>query len=141
MRTLKYCTGQWREAYFEIPEIKFNGVNHGPQAAVRFVFTDKIFFSRIRHGIIRPCGPFAGINPLEACKPSEPPTLSIHRNESGQINVRWTDEAGTFQLESTRDITADAWAPFPGDPTVNEGVSSVSITIAKTTFFRLLEAQ
>ena len=134
-------TGQWREAYFEIPEIKFNGVNQGPQAAARFVFTDKIFFTRIRYGIIRPCGPFAGINPLEACKPSEPPTLSIHRNESGGITVQWPDEAGTFQLESTGDITIDAWSPFPGDPTVDEGVSSVSTTVAETTFFRLLEAE
>ncbi|MDA7632057.1 hypothetical protein N8778_04440 [Verrucomicrobia bacterium] len=134
-------TGQWREAYFEIPEIKFNGVNQGPQAAARFVFTDKIFFTRIRYGIIRPCGPFAGINPLEACKPPEPPTLSIHRNESGGITVQWPDEAGTFQLESTGDITIDAWSPFPGDPTVDEGVSSVSTTVAETTFFRLLEAE
>ena len=41
---------QWKEAYFEIPEIKFNGVNQGPQAAARFVLSDKIHFTRIRYG-------------------------------------------------------------------------------------------
>ncbi|MBN1420341.1 MAG: hypothetical protein JXP34_16290 [Planctomycetes bacterium] len=60
-------TDTWREAYFEIPEIKFNGVNQGPQAAARFELSDKIFFTSVRYGIIRPCGPFAGQNPLEGC--------------------------------------------------------------------------
>jgi hypothetical protein len=29
-------TGAWRQAYFEIPDMKFQGVNQGPQAAARF---------------------------------------------------------------------------------------------------------
>src|SRR6185436_17277514 len=30
----------WRTAYFEIPDMKFLGVNQGPQAAARFVVSD-----------------------------------------------------------------------------------------------------
>ena len=132
-------TGEWREAYFEIPGIKFNGVNQGPQAAARFVFTDKIFFTRIRYGVIRPCGPLAGVNPLEACKPIESPALSISRTESGEIRVQWPSGSLNFQLESTSDIATDSWTPFPVEPTTIDGVSSATIAVSEITFFRLIE--
>jgi len=38
----------WRNAYFEIPEIKFQGVNQGPQAAARFALSGKVFFTRVQ---------------------------------------------------------------------------------------------
>src|SRR5690606_13431112 len=62
-------SGEWRQAYWEIPDMKFLGVNQGPQAAARFVATAKIFVSAVRYGVIRTCGPDAGVNPLEDCKP------------------------------------------------------------------------
>lgn len=134
-------TGQWREAYFEIPEIKFNGVNQGPQAAARFVFTDKVYFTRIRYGVIRPCGPFAGINPLEECKPADPPILSINQIESGELTIQWPGDAAAFQLESTSDLNAGAWTLFPSDAVTVDDVSTVTIQVSETTFFRLIATE
>src|SRR5207247_1222207 len=73
-------TDAWRDAYFEIPDVKFNGVNQGPQAAARFVTSGQIHFTRLRYAVIRPCGPMAGVNLLEGCKPA--PTLGISRTGS-----------------------------------------------------------
>ena len=67
-------TDRWREAYFEIPDLKFLGVNQGPQAAARIALSGKVFFSRVRYAVIRPCGPHAGENLLEGCGTEEPPT-------------------------------------------------------------------
>jgi len=132
-------TGTWREAYFEIPNIKFNGVNQGPQAAARFVFTDKIYFTSIRYGVIRPCGPFAGINPLEECKPiEEVPTLAISRTEAGDITIQWSGDSADFQLESTSDLNSGVWTAFPADPTTVDGISSVTLQVSETTFFQLI---
>lgn len=132
-------TGQWRDAYFEIPEIKFNGVNQGPQAAARFVFSDKVFFSRIRYGVIRPCGPFAGVNPLEECKPNDPPVLSISRTESGDLLLQWPSRSPELRLESASSIATDSWTPFTADPLTADGISSITISVSETTFFRLSE--
>jgi hypothetical protein len=65
----------WRNAYFEIPEIKFNGVNQGPQAAARFALSGKIFFTRVQYAVIRPCGPNQDVNLLEDCKTEVPPEI------------------------------------------------------------------
>lgn len=70
-------TGKWREAYFEISDVKFNGVNQGPQAAARFNLSDKIFVSRVRYAVIRPCGASAGVNLLESCKPPPESIFSL----------------------------------------------------------------
>ncbi|MDA0750220.1 MAG: hypothetical protein O2964_05840 [Verrucomicrobia bacterium] len=135
-------TGTWREAYFEIPNLKFNGVNQGPQAAARFVFTDKIYFTRIQYGVIRPCGPFAGINPLEECKPMDnTPALAISRTEAGEITIQWPGDSADFQLESTSDLNSGAWSPFPTEPTTVDGTSSVTIQVTETTFFQLISQE
>jgi hypothetical protein len=66
------------DAYFELPNANFNGVNQGPQSLVRYETTPAtagdpttgyIHISRVRYAIIRPCGPSAGINLLQASKP------------------------------------------------------------------------
>lgn len=132
-------SGEWKEAYFEIPQIKFTGVNQGLQAAARFVFTGKIFFTKIQYGVIRPCGPLKGINPLEECKPAESPTLSIGWTESGEILLQWPSGSTAFQLESTADISSNTWTPMPSDPAIADGIASVSIPASETTFFRLTE--
>ncbi|HVR74993.1 MAG TPA: dockerin type I repeat-containing protein [Planctomycetota bacterium] len=75
-------TDAWREAYFEIPDMKFQGVNQGPQAAARFVFSGKVFFTRVRYAVIRPCGPQAGENILENCAPVVPPETLFVRGDS-----------------------------------------------------------
>ena len=134
-------TGEWRDAYYEIPEIKFNGVNQAPQAAARFVLTDKIFFTRIRYGVIRPCGPSAGVNPLEECKPVIiPPVLSVLRNEGGGITIRWPAERNDFFLESTAELTPENWLPSDLVPeTVDESLQVILQPDAAATFFRLAQ--
>src|SRR6267142_801861 len=68
-------TGQWLEAYFELPNVNFQGVNQGPQSLVRFQTTravasdpasGNVHVSRVRYDIMRPCGPYIGINLLQA---------------------------------------------------------------------------
>ncbi len=59
-------TGKWLDAYFELPDANFNGVNQGPQSLVRYettpavagdATTGYIHVSRVRYAVIRPCGP------------------------------------------------------------------------------------
>ena len=68
-------TGQWTDAYFELPNVNFNGVNQGPQSVCRFATapanstnsdTGVIYVSRVRFDVIRPCGNFEGINYLQS---------------------------------------------------------------------------
>ncbi|MGQ9590347.1 MAG: dockerin type I repeat-containing protein [Planctomycetota bacterium] len=83
-------TDEWREAYFEIPDVKFLGVNQGPQAAARFVLSGKIFFTRVRYAVIRPCGPWEGVNWLDDCGkegPSGTPFVRGDANADGGINI------------------------------------------------------
>lgn len=83
-------TDAWREAYFEIPDVKFYGVNQGPQAAARFVLSGKIFFTRVRYAVIRPCGPWADVNLLEDCGKEEPrgvPFVRGDANADGGLNI------------------------------------------------------
>ena len=67
-------TGQWVDANFYLPNVDFYGVNQGPQSVVRLettpaVATNRdtgdIFVSRIRYDVVRPCGPFQGIDMLQ----------------------------------------------------------------------------
>ena len=129
---------QWKEAYFEIPEIKFNGVNQGPQAAARFVLSDKIHFTRIRYGVLRPCGPFAGINPLEDCKPQEAPTLMLALDDTGTITLQWAGDSTSFTLESTPELLEAAWTPIDATPILSNGISSITLPPeAPSAYFRL----
>jgi hypothetical protein len=126
-------TDRWREAYFELPDVKFYGVNQGPQAAARFFVSGKIYFSRARYAVIRPCGPFAGVNRLAECRQ---PTLHIRR-EGGDIRVSWTTAVEGWNLESTTDLTTPNWTPVFTSPVV-EGDENVVLTpIIGKEFFRL----
>jgi hypothetical protein len=124
---------RWREAYFELPDVKFLGVNQGPQAAARFFVSGKIYFSRVRYAVIRPCGPFAGVNQLAECRQ---PTLHIRR-EGGDVRVSWTTAVEGWILESSDNLTSPNWAPVFDSPVI-EGTEHVVLTpIAGTAFFRL----
>src|SRR5207244_427725 len=69
-----------QDAYFELPDVNFSGVTQGPQAAARFAIIKPtalrglpgVYFTRLRYAVIRPCGPMAGVNLLEGCKPPAP---------------------------------------------------------------------
>ena len=71
-------TGKWLDAYFELPDANFAGVNQGPQSLVRYQTipakpgdptSGYVHVTRVRYAVIRPCGPYAGINLLQTNKP------------------------------------------------------------------------
>ena len=73
-RAVLQGTGKWVDAFFYLPNVNFIGVNQGPQSVCRLetspavaanLDTGDVFVSRIRYDVIRPCGPFEGINMLQ----------------------------------------------------------------------------
>ena len=109
-------TDTWRTAYWEIPDIKFSGVNQAPQAAARFVSSDKIHVSAVKYAVIRPCGASVGINDLEACKP--PPEIRLLVGlADGQLQVTWPVTAEPYVLQETDTLAAPSeWSPVIGVP-------------------------
>jgi len=74
-RAVLQGTGKWVDAYFYLPNVNFYGVNQGPQSVCRLetspavatnLNTGDVFVSRIQYDVIRPCGPFEGINMLQS---------------------------------------------------------------------------
>jgi hypothetical protein len=109
-------TDTWRTAYWEIPDVKFSGVNQGPQAAARFISSDKIHISAVKYAVIRPCGPSAGINDLEDCKPPAEIGLQIELS-ADQLQVTWPVTAEPYVLQETETLTdAPEWSPVIGTP-------------------------
>jgi len=95
-------TGSWRDAYFELPNVNFNGVNQGPQSVVRYQTTPAnpadptsgyVHVSRVRYNVVRPCGPYQGINMFQ--------TLAI-TNGNSNVSVEWF---GTATLQAAPLIT------------------------------------
>lgn len=137
-------TDQWRTAYWEIPAIKFSGVNQGPQAAARFVTGDagdiqaKIAVTRVRYAVIRPCGPNAGENLLAECKPLTDVSLAIARS-GNNVQLSWP-ATGNFQVQGTADLSNPQWAVINATVEVIEGQNVVTLPIgAGTQYFRLVQ--
>jgi hypothetical protein len=126
-------TDQWRDAYFELPDVKFNGVNQLPQAAARFFVSGKIFFSRVRYGVIRPCGPLAGQNPVADCGP----VSLLIRLEGSNVRLSWTSSLTDWGLQSTTSLSVPNWQPVPGTPEVNGNERFMLVPNADQAFFRL----
>jgi len=127
-------TGRWREAYFELPDVKFLGVNQGPQAAARFFVSGKIFFSRVRYAVIRPCGPFAGVNRLAECKQ---PTVRIAAEGGGNLRLTWTTAVEGWSLETTDNLASPNWTPVLDLPLIEDEMYVVPIIPTGTGFYRL----
>jgi hypothetical protein len=135
-------TGQWRDAYWEIGTISFDGVDQGPQAAARFQ-TDPaagqsagapVHISRVRYAVIRPCGPTAGQNLLSTKAP-----IAAAADTNGLVRVSRPYRAPQAVLESSPTLGGPS-APFAGTPAVEGGTQSVlrfSPTNANSEFFRL----
>jgi hypothetical protein len=133
-------TDTWRTAYWEIPDIKFTGVNQGPQAAARFFLSDKIYFTSVKYAVIRPCGPNQGVNLLEDCKPApQDVTLSI-AVDGDNILISWPAEATDFVLQETASLSNPQWAPVTETPEVVDGNFVVTQTLGTADkFFRLIK--
>ncbi|HTI72847.1 MAG TPA: hypothetical protein VMF06_22935 [Candidatus Limnocylindria bacterium] len=126
-------TGKWRDAYWEIPAIKFSGVNQGPQAAARFRLEDRIYVTRVRYAVIRPCGTNAGKNLLESVKPA----LHIATEADG-VHLTWPYRAPQGVLESAETL-GGGWTTFPNAPAI-ETPESFGLQLTPgpgTQFFRL----
>jgi hypothetical protein len=132
-------TGTWRDAYFELPDVKFTGVNQGPQAAARFTLSDKIFVSRVRYGVIRPCGPDANVNPLEECKPPAAVTIAASRNADGTVRLSWAASPAGFTLQENTNAGATGWTASSATPVAEGTDNVVTVTPSGTKFFRLVK--
>lgn len=133
-------TGTWRTAYWEIPNMKFGGVNQGPQAAARFVCSDKIYVTRVRYGVIRPCGPDAGVNPIADCKPKPQEIhLAIRLADESHIEIRWPAEMTDAVLQQTDSLFPPQWTPVSATPEQVEDQNVVTLPIEKgqKRYFRL----
>ena len=132
---------KWLDAYWEIPDVKFNGVNQGPQAAARFVVDDKIFVSRVRYGVIRPCGPNAGVNPLAASRPSVRLDLSLAEGGPGQgptLQLRWPVAAAGFVLQATANLVPPQWQAVTNATVIDGNTNVVTLPAdVATAFYRL----
>jgi hypothetical protein len=114
-------TGQWVDAYFELPDVNLAGVNQGPQSIVRFETapavqnqpaTGYVFVSRVRYNVSRACGPFEGINMLQ--------NMSVSSSNQ-TVNVNWfgtaaleaaSNPAGPYSVvTSTTDTSTNTYTP------------------------------
>ena len=131
-------TDRWRDAYWEIFDCKFNGVNQGPQAAARFVLSGKIFFTRVRYCVIRPAGPNA-TNRLAAVKPTDRPRLALTIG-SGTNNVAeltWPASSPGFTLQSALAIGQGQWQAVNANPTVQSNLNLITQPLTNSVFYRL----
>jgi len=127
-------SGRWMDSYVEIPDIKFNGVNQGPQAAARFAVTGKVAISRVRYAVIPTCGAAAGTNSLESAKPP----LQATRTPEGALRLSWV--AGqNWRLQSSETLAPDSWQDVPEAPSVVdfENVVDLPITEPPNRFYRI----
>jgi len=130
-------TDKWRDAYWEISDMKFNGVNQGPQAAARFVLNDKIFFTRVQYAVIRPCGPNAGKNALESFKPTDRPRLAIAVVDTNSVQLTWPISFTTFTLQSSAGLGAAQWQAINAAPTVQNNLNVITLQPTNTVYYRL----
>ena len=134
-------TDRWREAYWEITDMKFTGVNQSPQAAARFFLSDKVFFSRVRYAVIRPCGPNADKNLLAGCKPVEAPAMMVSQGADNTVAISWPAVAEGFRLESSSSVTGPIWLGVTTAPTVEGDRRVVRLQTGATTFYRLVKPE
>src|ERR1035437_3233589 len=81
-------SGQWKDAYFELPNVNFV-----PNSVCRYATYSSapVYVSRVRYDVIRPCGPFEGINYLQ--------TLRI-TGTSTNVNVNWFGTASLLSAQT-----------------------------------------
>ena len=90
---------------FRASERMFEGVNQGPQSLVRYQTSravpadptsGNVHVSRVRYNVIRPCGPYQGINMFQFMK---------IQNAAPSANISWFGQA---TLQSSLSVTG-AW--------------------------------
>ncbi|MFT4639658.1 MAG: hypothetical protein ACI8T1_002983 [Verrucomicrobiales bacterium] len=137
-------TDSWREAYFEIPDIKFSGVNQGPQAGARFIMSGKVHITRVRYAVIRECGLTAGVNPLANCLSEGEGEGVFEINDFSQTESEVAfsfvtpNTNHTHDLEQSQDLVI--WTPSEG-AVLGQGDGDLSFTAPRseglTLFYRV----
>jgi hypothetical protein len=130
-------TGKWRRAYWEISGMKFSGVNQGPQAAARFWENGQVFITRLRYAVIRPCGPNAGVNKLEGCKP-----FALQAKKNGaQVEISWPGvaEPGWTLQETSAFETPTVWTDVAATPVLENNRYVVKLTPTDAKFYRMVQ--
>ncbi|HEY3854140.1 MAG TPA: hypothetical protein VGO67_07090 [Verrucomicrobiae bacterium] len=125
-------TGTWQNAYFVMTNVNFTGVNQA-YSVVRFETSlptnnttgteASIFISRIRFDVVRPCGPFEGINMFQ--------TIGITSSTNAGIAVNWS---GTATLQSAANLSGPYKTATSVTNTLNNSFSPAGGGIE---FFRL----
>jgi hypothetical protein len=125
-------TGGWQDAYFVLTNVNFTGVNQS-YSVVRFETspstnnpgtTASIFVSRIRFDVVRPCGPFEGINMIQ--------TIGITSTTNPGVAVNWM---GTATLQSATNLSGPYNKAMSVTNTLNNSYFSSESSMAA--FFRL----
>jgi len=117
-------TGKWLDAFFEIPNANLYGVYGNPQAVCRYAATGPVCVSRVRYDVIRPCGPFEGIDYLQ--------TLAMVRSNA-QINLNWRGTATVQAAPTVKGVWTNAYT-ITNTLTNNNYAAA---TTNKAEFFRL----
>ena len=134
---------RWLDAYFEIPDMNFSGVNQGPQAAARFVIIKPagsqnlpgVYFTRVRYAVIRPCGPMAWVNLLEGCKPA---TLRGGLSVGNNLSLSWTTNAVGYAVQMKTDLAQAQWTSVAVTPSTQGDQYVVTLPLTNSqAFFRL----
>jgi hypothetical protein len=133
-------TGKWRDAYWEIDKITFQGVNQTVsgqtiQAAARIKCEDKVHIARVRYAVVRACGPYAGQNQLDTLRVT---ALAAAPDTNGLVRLSWPYREPQLTVLG-QDTLGGAWTTFAPVPIAAEGEQAI-IRLSPTNavqFFRL----
>jgi hypothetical protein len=93
-----------------------------------------VYFTRVRYAVIRPCGPMAGVNLLEGCKP---PVL--HPSVTpGSFSLAWSTNAVDYTVQMTTNLTQPQWTGVPVALSTQGNQYVLTLPLTNTqSFFRL----
>lgn len=128
-------TDKWRDVYWEIDRLTFNGVNQAPQAAVRFKCEANVHVSRVRYAVIRTCGPNTGVNWLDSYRVT---SLAARPDTNGLVRLTWPYGEPQLTVQGIPSLggTWSTFAPTPILPELEQATVRFSPT-NNSQFFRL----
>ncbi len=94
-----------------------------------------VYLTRLRYAVIRPCGPNAGLNLLEACKPPIlRPVISLGNN----FSLSWTTNAVGRVVQMTTNLAQPQWAEVAVTPSKQGDQYIVTLPLTNSqAFYRL----
>jgi hypothetical protein len=103
-------SGKWQEAVFELPNVNFQNLsgNGLGQNVCRFASSAPISISRLRCNVLRPTGPFEGIDYLQ--------TLDLNSSTNAPLALNWR---GTASVQSAPALTGPYGSVYSVTNTAN----------------------